>query len=117
MKLTPEAIRNAYASLCCLYPFTKWNMPLPEEIDFIIIPDAELMGTYMYDTGDDYEHTITISSARCGHYYTMLTTLSHEMVHMSFHRLKGDKWAHHSKQFRTRCKLVAHELGFDGLEL
>jgi hypothetical protein len=47
----------------------------------------------------------------------MLTTLSHEMVHMSFHRLKGDKWTLHGKAFRTRCKLIAEELGFDGLEL
>jgi hypothetical protein len=117
MRMTPEAIRHVYASLCCLYPFTKWNMPVPEAIDFQIIPDAEAMGTYLYDDGGDYEHTITISSARCGHYYTMITTLSHEMVHMSFHRVKGDKWLHHGKPFRTRCKLVAQELGFDGLEL
>lgn len=117
MKLTPEAIRNAYASLCCLYPFTKWNLPMPEEIDFVVTNDAETMGSYMYDTGEDYEHTITVSSARCGHYYTMLTTLAHEACHMSFHRLKGDKWTQHGKAFRTRCKLIAHELGFDGLEL
>ena len=117
MKLTPEVIRHAYASLSTLYPFTKWKMPLPEEVEFLIMPDTETMGTYQLDTGGDYEHTITISSARCGHYYTMLTTLSHEMVHMSFHRQKGDKWLHHSKQFRTRCKMVAFEMGFDGLEL
>jgi hypothetical protein len=36
---------------------------------------------------------------------------------MSFHRLKGDKWTLHGKAFRTRCKLIAEELGFDGLEL
>jgi len=117
MRLTPEAIRNAYASLYCLYPFTKWPMPLPDEIEFLITPDPELMGSYQLDTGGDYEHTITISSARCGHYYTMLTTLAHECCHMSFHRLKGDKWTQHGKAFRTRCKLIAQELGFDGLEL
>ena len=90
---------------------------MPEEVKFIVDYDPETMGTYMYDCGEDYEHTITISSARCGHYYTMLTTLSHEMVHMSFHRQKGDKWSHHSAEFRRRCKIVAFEMGFDGLEL
>jgi hypothetical protein len=75
------------------------------------------MGTYMYDTGEDYEHTITISSARCGHIYTTLTTIAHEAAHMSLHRQKGDKWLHHSAQFRTRCKMIAQELGFDPLEL
>lgn len=117
MRLTPESIRHAYASLCCLYPFIKWKLPLPEEVDFQIIHDLDALGTYMYDTGEDYEHTITISSARCGHYYTMLTTLCHEVAHMSFYRCKGDKWAQHGKAFRTRCLLIANELGLDGLEL
>jgi hypothetical protein len=90
---------------------------LPEEIDFVVTPDPELMGTYLYDTGEDYEHTITISAGRCGHYYTMLTTLAHEMVHMSFHRQKGDRWMQHGKPFRNRCLKVASELGLDGLEL
>lgn len=117
MKLTPAVVKNLYASLSCCYPFSKWDMPLPEEINFVVTSDPEFMGTYLYDTGEDHEHNITISSARCGHYYTVITTLSHEMVHMSFHRQKGDKWLQHGKPFRTRCKMVAHELGLDPLEL
>ena len=92
-------------------------MPLPEEVEFIVTSDLETMGTYLYNTEEDYEHCITISSARCGHFYTVLTTLAHECVHMSFHRQKGDKWMQHGKPFRTRCKMVSHELGLDGLEL
>jgi len=117
MKLTSEIVKNLYASLYCCYPFTKWKMPLPEEIEFVVTSDPETMGTYLYDTGEDYEHTVTISSARCGHYYTVITTLAHEMIHMSFHRQEGAKWAQHGKPFRTRCKLVANELGLDPLEL
>ena len=117
MKLNPEIVRNAYASLSCAYPFTKWSMPLPEEIDFQIVHDTELMGSYMLDTGEDFEHTITISSARCAFYMTMLSTLAHEMVHCSFHRQKGDKWLHHGKEFRRRCTLVGKSLGLDHLEL
>ena len=117
MRLNSEVVKNLYASLYCCYPFTKWKMPLPEEIDFVVTADPETMGTYLYDTGEDYEHTVTISSGRCGHYYTMLTTLAHEMVHMSFHRQKGEKWMQHGKPFRARCLMVANELGLDGLEL
>jgi len=90
---------------------------LPEEIDFQVLHDNDALGTYMHDTGEDYEHTITISSARCGHLDTVIRTLAHECVHMSFYRQKGDKWLQHGKPFRTRCKIVAHELGFDPLEL
>jgi hypothetical protein len=118
MKLNPEIVRHAYASLSCAYPFTKWNMPLPEEVLFEIIYDMDALGTYTYDTGhDEYEHTITISSARCAFYMTMLSTLAHEMVHCSFHRQKGDKWLHHGKEFRRRCTLVGKSLGLDHLEL
>ena len=117
MKLTPEIIRNLYSSLYCCHPFSKWKMPLPEEIEFLVTADAETMGTYLYDTGEDFEHCITISSARCGHYYTVLTTLAHECVHMSFHRQAGNKWSQHGKDFRSRCKAVADELGLDPLEL
>ena len=116
MKLNPAVLRNLYASLACCYPFTKWKMPLPEEINFVVINDSELMGTYLY-TDEEFEHTVTVSSARCGHYYTVLTTMAHEMIHMSFYRQKGDKWLQHGKPFRTRCKMVADELGFDPLEL
>ena len=77
MKLTAEVVKHLYASLYCCYPFTKWKMPLPEEIEFIVTADPEVMGTYLLDAGEDYEHTVTISSGRCGHYYTMLTTLAH----------------------------------------
>ena len=92
-------------------------MPLPEEIHFEVIQDYDLLGEYTYDTGGNHEHMITISSGCCGHLYTVLTVLAHECVHMSFHMQKGDRWRQHGKAFRTRCKLVANELGFDPLEL
>jgi hypothetical protein len=116
MKLNPATVHNAYASLCCLYPYSKWKLPLPEEVLFIVTSDPETMGTYAYGE-DDYDHVVTISSARCGHYYTMLTTLAHEMIHMSFHRQKGEKWRQHGKAFRDRCFMVGQELGLDPLEL
>lgn len=117
MKLTPAVLRNLYASLVCCYPYTRWKMPLPEEVDFVVTADPDLMGTYLYDTGGDYEHTITVSSARCAFFSTVLSTLCHEMIHMSFHRQKGDRWLHHGKNFRDRCKRVGNELGLDHLEL
>ena len=34
MRLTPEVLRNLYSTFIVVYPFTKWKLPLPEEIDF-----------------------------------------------------------------------------------
>ena len=117
MRITPETVKHLYSALYCTYPFSKWPMPLPEEIDFVVTADPEFMGTYLLDDGGDYAHTITISNSRIGHLYTALTTLAHECVHMSFYKQKGDKWMQHGKEFRRRCKMVSDELGFDPLEL
>lgn len=116
MKLNATILRNLYSTLYCCDPFKRWNLPLPEEIRFIADDDTTTLGTYLHDSGDDqYQHTITISKARCGHIMTVLSTLCHEMIHMS--RYKTDKWTHHDKEFRRRATMVGLELGLDHLEL
>ena len=117
MKLNPEVIRNAYASLCCVYPFTKWNLPVPEEIEFVVIHDPETMGTYMYDEGEKHEHTITISASRCGFLETVIKTIAHEMIHCSRSGTVSDAWLKHDATFRRRAHQIGKELGFDPLEL
>ena len=47
MKLTPTILSNIYATLYCCEPFSKWKLPLPEEIKFVVDYDPETMGTYM----------------------------------------------------------------------
>jgi hypothetical protein len=98
-------------------PFCDYkNMPLPEEINFIINKDIETMGTYLYDDGGEHEHTITISEVRCGTLDTVLKVLLHESIHMSRH--KSSRWTHHDKEFRKRAHRIWSEIGFvDPLEL
>ena len=115
MKLTPAILKNLYSAIYCMKPFDRWNMPLPEEINFIVDKDQEVMGSYLYDDGGDHEHTITISAARCGHLGTVIRVLCHECIHMSRHRTH--KWTHHDKEFRSRALRISSELGFDPLEL
>jgi hypothetical protein len=116
MKLTPAILKNLYSAIYCMKPFDRWNMPLPEEIHFVVNQDSEFMGTYLYDDGGEFEHTITISSARCGALDTVLKVLLHESIHMSRH--KSSRWTHHDKEFRKRAHRIASEIGFvDPLEL
>ena len=115
MKLTPAILRNLYSAIYCMKPFDRWNMPLPEQVQFIVDKDPNTMGTYLYDDGDKHEHTITISAARCGHLDTVIRVLCHECIHMS--RYKTLKWTHHDKEFRNRATRISSELGFDPLEL
>ena len=90
-------------------------MPLPEQIKFVVDKDQSLMGSYLYDDGEKYEHIITISSARCGHLDTVIRVLCHECIHMSRH--KTHRWTHHDKEFRRRASVISKEMGFDALEL
>ena len=117
MKLTPAILKNIYSMLYCCEPFSKWKLPLPEQVKFVVDSDPDVMGTYLYDDGEKYEHIITISTARCGFLETIIRTMAHECIHMSFYRRRGHKWAQHGKEFRARCHMVGKELGFDPLEL
>ena len=115
MNLTPAILKNLYSAIYCMKPFSRWDMPLPEEINFVVDKGPETMGTYLYDDSGKYEHTITISAKKCGHLSTVIRVLCHECVHMSRH--KTHRWTHHDKEFRRRTKVISDELGFDPLEL
>lgn len=118
IQLTSTILKNMYTMLVVCKPFDNWNMPLPEQIKFIVDHDPDTMGTYLYDDGaDKYEHVITISAARCGWIETCIRTMAHEMIHASRWNTSTAAWQKHDKTFRHRAKLVADELGFDPLEL
>ena len=80
MKLTPAILKNIYCTLYCCEPFSKWKLPLPEQVKFSVNSDHDVMGTYLYDDGEKWEHIITISNARCGHLDTVIRTMAHEMI-------------------------------------
>ena len=118
MKLTSTILKNIYNMLVVCEPFDKWNMPLAEQIKFIVDYDPDTMGTYLYDDGaDKYEHIITISAARNGFLETAIRTMAHEMIHASRWNTSTCAWTKHDKTFRYRAKLVSESLGFDPLEL
>lgn len=117
MKLNSIILKEIYEMLYICEPFSKWNLPLADEIKFEVILDENVMGTYLYDDGGKYAHTIQISSARCGHLDTVIRTLAHEMIHASRHDTVTDAWLKHDKTFRRRAHMISSELGFDPLEL
>jgi len=98
-------------------PFTKWKLPLPDEVQFIVTDEQDVMGTYMYDDGEKFAHTITISKARCGFLDTVIRTMAHEMIHASRHDTITDAWCKHDATFKRRANSIGKELGLDHLEL
>jgi len=58
IQLTSTILKNMYTMLVVCKPFDNWNMPLPEQIKFIVDHDPDTMGTYLYDDGGKHEHVI-----------------------------------------------------------
>lgn len=117
MKLTPLVLKEIYSMLMVCEPFTRWNLPLPDEVQFIVTDENDAMGTYLYDDGEKFAHIITISKARCGFLDTVIRTMAHEMIHASRHDTITDAWYKHDATFKRRAKAIGQELGLDSLEL
>lgn len=117
MKLTPTILKQIYITLSICEPFSKWNLPLADEIKFIVTDDIDTMGTYYYDDGEKHAHTITISKARCGFIETVIRVMAHEMIHASRHDTITEAWTKHDKTFRYRAHQIGTTLGYDPLEL
>ena len=58
MKLTSTILKNIYNMLVVCEPFDKWDMPLAEQIKFIVDYDPDTMGTYLYDDGQTSMNTL-----------------------------------------------------------
>ena len=62
MKLTSTILKNIYNMLVVCEPFDKWNMPLAAQIRFVVDADPDVMGTYLYQDDEKWEHIVTIST-------------------------------------------------------
>jgi hypothetical protein len=116
MTPTSKSLEAMYIMLCQLKPVNRWNLPNTAEIKFVVTKDEDCYGSYVYD--DDL-HVITISSAKCGHFETILKTLAHECCHMKIAGPTGDGegWDKHHYRFKQLSKSIADEFGYDPLEL
>lgn len=114
MKLTPKTLESIYIMLCNCKPFSKWKLPTPEEINFMVTNETDAMGTYRYDEEEDKIHIFTISKAKNSHLDTVIRTMAHEIIHM---KRSPNNWDKHDEVFRKYAHQIAVELGFDPLEL
>ena len=115
MKITPKILESIYLTLAKCEPFTKWDLPPSELCRFEVVDDYTVMATYEYDDSLARPHIFSLSKARCGHLYTLIISMAHEMLHCSRH--KSGKWSLHDATFKRRKMLVGECLGFDGHEL
>jgi hypothetical protein len=113
LALTPEMLAHAYEYLCCTLPFSKWNMPPSEDIKFLVIRSADRYAHYQLV--NDIHH-IAVSVRFVNRHQTLLSTLSHEMVHLHV-RSAGIRQRHaHGRAFqRLADEVCFHHPEFDRL--
>jgi hypothetical protein len=79
MTLTPEILAAAFDYLRTTKPFSSWNLPDSEDVEFKVSRGQAEFGHYRWN---GHKHTITASTAAIGHTDTLMRLMSHEMIHM-----------------------------------
>jgi len=113
--ITENNIANLYSALILFPIFNEFKFPPATKVDFVIVNDPDLYGQYCPDP----MHTITISTAKCGHLQTVMMTLMHELIHMAIYleSPKSEKYVSHKGRFKQLQKRVALKYGYDPKEL
>lgn len=111
LPLTTEALRAAYDLLNATPPFSRWNLPDGEDIEFKVVRDPRCYGWYQRRRG---RHVIAVSRRMVGYTSTLLRTMAHEMVHVHEGHTGVDKArVEHSAAFRKWAAQVCRVHGFD----
>ncbi len=114
LPLTPDTLAAAYDYLCTTPPFHRWKLPESDDVVFRVSRVHKEFGHYQKH-GDD--HIISASAASIGYDLTLLTLMSHEMIHM-YLRITNKESKHkganvHNLWFRKYAARVCKIHGFD----
>jgi hypothetical protein len=110
LHLTPAMLQGAYDYLCATFPFSKWNLPDGDDVQFKVCRDPRIRGDYIWD---GRKHTIRVSSGTVGHTLSLMMTMAHEMIHVHETHCKACGRGEHSAAFKKWAKVVCKEHGFD----
>ncbi len=113
LPLTPEVLAAAYDFLRTTPPFSGWNLPEPEDIDFKVSRRTSEFGRYQL-VGD--RHIIAMSGAAIGQTATLMHYLAHECIHLHLEitgmESRGGPNTHNAA-FRKFATQVCKVHGFD----
>ena len=112
LPLNAEMLALAYDYLCCLPPFSKWNMPPSEDVKFIVIRAPDRYAHYQMVDG---VHNIAVSTRFVGRHENLLSTMSHEMIHLHCKAARIPMRTPHGKAFQKLADEVCKIHDFDRL--
>ena len=89
-------------------PFNKWNLPPASKIKFKASHDLDFLGTM-----DVKPFKMTIGSKHQEHFETILTTVAHEMIHLSLYLEGVPSYNKHLRKFKEKAHEIGTLYGFD----
>lgn len=111
MIVTPHGVAAVWDMLRAMPPFSRWNLPPAEEVEFRTPQRSDVLGEWTKWEGG--HHIVTISSKSHGHLLTLIQTVAHEMLH-AYQDIKGtSNRAQHNAEFKRLAAQVCRALGFD----
>lgn len=110
LPLTTEMVAHAYDYLCCCLPFSKWSLPPSDDVKFRIIRSKRIFAQYQMRGG---VHHIDVSSRMVGSHMVLLSTLSHELIHL--HLGEVEACDNHGPNFQMLADEVCEIHDFDRL--
>lgn len=110
LPLNADVLARTYDYLCELPPFAKYSLPPSEDIKFAVIRSRKLFGRYFMVGG---VHHIEISRANVGSHIVLLSTMSHEMLHLHLEEVGACDM--HGPVFQKFADRVCKIHGFDRL--
>ncbi len=109
--ITVETCKAVYRMLRELPPFNKYELPRPSEIEFLVVDDPDMYGSYSPEP-----HCIIMSTCKMSHLQTLEKTMAHEMVHLILY-LQGKKYELHNKNFNKLIYQIAEIYGWEPKDL
>lgn len=111
LPFTKEALAAAYDYLSELPPFNGWALPPSDEITFSVYKRSDRFAHYRRK---DDRHYIAVSNKLVGTHQMLLSTLSHEIIHLHLTEMetRGDP---HGPKFTSLAEDVCLLHGFDFL--
>lgn len=109
MHLTPESLAAMYDLVKVLPPFSKWNLPDSEDVEFHVSGFRNRNGDYSPEP-----HVIRLSYHSTDHVGKALEIMAHEVLHLAQYLRKLDTPnTEHNADFRKTWAKIARIYGWD----
>lgn len=95
-----------------LPPFNKWGLPPASKIKFQVLTDFNFMGSLSVKP---YKMKFGIKHQE--HFETIVTTVIHEMIHLSLYLEGVPSYNMHLRKFKEKAHEIGSLYGFDRKEL